>query len=230
MAKVSLSDHMQEKHDETGDEPDSSGPFVTISRQYGCWGFSLGLLLLEILNDNVDPDTVWKIYHKEILDRLASDTNTATDILDNQRRSKPKLLAEFFRSLGKGKKDRLPSGFEIRRKITSVIRALASEGHAIFVGQGSAGATQDLPNGISVRLEAPLEWRVKQIAFREGLSEIEAKLQIQSKEQERSYLRKIYEAKFPRKPAFNVMYDCSVFSLTQIAQSVANLMKMKNCL
>ncbi len=226
MTKVSLSENTQDRQGE--DEPSpQGGPFVTISRQYGCWGFSLGLLLLEILNDMVEPPTSWKIYHKEILDRLATETNMAADILERQRRSKPRLLANFFRSFGHGQ---APSGYKIRNQITTLIRGLAIEGHAILIGQGSAGATQDVPNGLSIRLEAPEDWRAKQVAFRDGLSETEAKLRIRAKEREREYLRKIYRARFPRKPAFHLAYDCSVFTLAQIAQHVVHAMELKGCI
>ena len=35
--------------------------------------------------------------------------------------------------------------------------------------------------------------------------------------------------RFPRKPAFHIVYDCSVFTLAQIAQQVVYAMKMKGC-
>jgi len=224
MAKVSLSEHMKEDRLEPV-EPEQIGPFVTISRQFGCYGFSLGLLLLDILTEET-PENPWKIYHKEILSRLASETEMAEELLERQRRTKPRLILDFFRSFGG---ERPPSGYEIRNRITSIIRALAAEGHAIILGQGGAAATYDLPNGLSIRLEAPEEWRVKQVAFREGISETEAKIRMKAKEQEREYLRKVYEQRFPHKPAFHLTYDCSVFSLAQIARQVAYAAKLRGC-
>lgn len=228
MAKVSLAEHMQDRPELGEEELAHAGPFITISREFGCWGFSLGLLLLEVLNDEAPEGKSWQIYHKEVLDQLAAETNVDTETLDQQRRSKPGFLADFFRSLGKG--ERVPSGIEVRNRIQKIIRNLAVEGYAIIVGQGGAGAAVDLPNGLTVRLEAPEDWRVKQIAFREGLSETEAKLRIQAKEREREYLRKVYETRFPRKPAFHLVYDCSVFSLAQIAQHVRYAMKLKGAI
>ncbi|MFP4140613.1 MAG: AAA family ATPase [Planctomycetota bacterium] len=229
MAKVSLAEHLQDRPDPEQQEESQAGPYITISREFGCWGFSLGLLLLDILNEEADEGTSWKIYHKEVLDRLAEETNLDKEILEQQRRTKPRVIAEFFRSFGR-KSERLPSGIEVRNRISDIIRDLATEGGAIVVGQGGAGATQGLPNGISVRLEAPKDWRVKQIAFREGLSETEARLRIQAEEREKDYLKKIYETRFPRKPAFNLVYDCSAFSLAQIAQHVVHAMKLKGIL
>jgi len=226
MAKVSLSDNMQEHPKKTAQvkEAQNAGPFVTISRQYGCYGFSLGLLLMEVLNDEAEAEHFWKIYHKEILQRLATETNMAAEMLEREQSSKPRLFLDFFRSLGK---DRVPSGYEIRNRITSLTRSLAMDGHAILIGQGSAGATQDLPNGISVRLEAPLGWRVKEVAFREGVTETKSRLQVRAKQREQAYLERVYAMRYPRKPAFHLVYDCSVFTLAQIAQHVVYAMRLR---
>jgi len=228
MAKVSLPEDMQEHPQQTEQDAEiqNAGPFVTISREFGCYGFSLGLLLMEVLNDEADPSQTWKIYHKEILARLASETKTAADLLERERRAKPRPFLDFFRAF---KRDRPPSGYAIRNRITTLIRGLAVEGHAIIIGQGGAGATADLPNGLSVRLEAPLDWRVKEAAFREGLTETEARLRVRAKERERAYLERVYAARYRRKPAFHLVYDCSVFTLAQIAQHVVYAMRMKGC-
>jgi cytidylate kinase len=218
---------MKERRAEAGPEGEQVGPFLTISRQFGCYGFSLGLLLLEILNEEAPPGKTWKIYNREILQELATESNLAAEMLDRERRTRPRLIVDFFRSLSR---ERIPSGYEIRNRITTIIRGLAVEGYAILIGQGSAGATMDLPNGLSIRLEAPLDWRVKQVAYREGLNETQAKLRIKAVEEEREYLRKIYEAKFGRKPAFHLAYDCSVFTLAQIAQHIVHAMKLTGCM
>lgn len=223
MAKVSLPEHMKEQRTEEEFDPAKCGPFLTISRQFGCYGFSLGLLLLDVLNEETEG-TPWQIYHKDILAKLASETNLATDLLEQQRRNKPSMFTELLQSF---KRDRVPSGYEIRNRMTAIIRALAIEGHAIIIGQGGAGATQGLTNGLTVRLEAPEEWRVKKIAFRDALSETEARLRVRAKEREREYLRKLYETRYPRKPPFHLTYDCSVFSLAQIAQHVVYIMRLK---
>ena len=226
MAKVSLSAHMKERRDDEDDES-QAGPYVTISREFGCYGFSLGLLLMEILNEDAAPGEGWRIYHREILETLATETDLAAELLDRQRRAKPRLLTDFFRAMAK---DRLPSGLAVRKQIATIIRGLAIEGRAIIIGQGGTVATMDLPNGLSVRLTAPQQWRVKEVAFREGLTETKARIRVREKEKERDYLRKLYESKFHSQPSFNLSYDCSVFTLAQIAQHVVYAMKLKGCI
>jgi len=224
MAKVPLAEEMKERPAQPDGESVRPGPFIAISRQYGCWGFSLGLLLMEILNEDLEAEHTWHIYQKEILERLASETQMTPDVLQQQRRTKPTLITSLFRSLSK---DRMPSGLEIRNRTTAIIRQLATDGYAILVGQGSAGATQDFDGGLSVRLEAPEDWRVKQVAFREGISETQAKIQVQEMQQQSEYLRKVYATRYPRQPAFHITCDCSVFTLAQVAKLIVQALRMR---
>ena len=228
MSPESLSEQMARTPLPDEERIRSAGPFVAISREYGCSAFSLGLLLLDLLNeDAIESGENWQIYHKEMLENLASDTGVAMDIIERRRREKPGLLAGFFKTLT-GNKEHVPSGMEIRNRMTRLIRDLAIDGYAILVGQGSAAVTSDLPNGLSIRLEAPVEWRVKQIAFREGLTETQAKVHINEEMEKRLYLRRIYERKYPRKPAFHLTFDCSVFSLSQIAVISHRALKLRH--
>lgn len=225
MAEDFLAKQMSELRSPGEEELAHAGPFVAISREFGCGGFSLGLLLLDLLNDEAQPGESWQIYHKEILDLLARETDLAPEILERRRLQKPGLLGSFFQSFS-GKKG-IPSGLEIRNRMTAIIRGLAIEGRCILVGQGSVGATADLPNGLSVRLEAPEAWRLKQVAFREALTETEAKIRMAEEMEKREFLHKIYERRYARKPMCHLTFDCSVFSLAQIATLVHRAMKLR---
>ena len=166
-------------------------------------------------------------YRKDILFRLATETNLAAELLEQQRRHKPSLLADFLRSFTN---KRVPSGFEVRNRITTIIRGLAVQGRAIIVGQGGAAATSDLPNGLSIRLEAPEDWRVRQMAAREGMTLADARKHVRRQEKEREYLRSIYETPFSRRPAFHIVFDSSVFTLPHIAEQVILAMRQRGCI
>ena len=222
MAKTSLSAEMKERPSEFAKKRQSVGPFVVISRQYGCHGYSLGLLLAATLGERTGES--WNVYHKDILSRLATETNLAQEFIEQEMSSKHSVLVDFFRTFST---EHIPSGYEIRNRITTIIRGLAIQGQAIIIGQGGAGATQDLPNGLSVRLEAPDGWRVRQVSAEEGLDAIRARQKIHDVEAQRDYLRHIYELKFPRKPAFQITYDCSAFSVSELAEHIVAMMKIK---
>jgi len=132
MAEDSLAKQMSEIRAPGEKDLAQAGPFIAISREFGCGGFSLGLLLLDLLNDEAEEGQSWQIYHKEILDNLAQETNLTPEILERRRRQKPGLLANFFQSFA-GKKGRVPSGLEIRNRMTAILRELAIEGRCTTV-------------------------------------------------------------------------------------------------
>lgn len=192
------------------------GPYVTISRQWGCDGIDLCQLLVKRLNER-DEEGSWKFYHKDLLRQLAEDTGLSADILEKERSAKPSMIKDFLRGL---KRDGIPDGFEIRNQITLMVRTIAFDGHAIILGQGGTAATGDLANGLSVRVTAPKEWRIARICLREGLNKQAAMARIEEVETERERLRTFYERQNPRDPAFNLVFDNSAFSNEQISKLI----------
>ena len=223
MAKPTISSYLREHLDDIGTKKEP-GPYITISRQWGCDGIELGQILVSKLNER-DEETRWKLYQKELLKQLAEDTGLAEEILEKERKSKPSLLKDFLRGL---RKNSIPDGYEVRNKITMMVRTIAFEGHAVIIGQGGTAATADLANGLSIRVEAPREWRIARICRRENLEKQAAVARIAEIEKEREHLREIYERQNPREPAFNLVFDNAMFNNEQIADMVIRAMEEKN--
>jgi hypothetical protein len=199
------------------------GPYLTISRQYGCDGLELGEMLIEKLNRR-DEQQRWRLYHKELLKQLAEDTGLTEEMIEKESVSEPSLLKDFFRGL---MRDNIPGGYEIRKSITMMVRTAAFDGYAVVIGQGGNSATADLGNGLSVRIEAPKEWRVARVSIREHLSREEAIARIDEIDAQRQYLREIYEKQNPRQPAFNFMFDNAMFAKEQIVEMILRAMEFK---
>lgn len=223
MGKPTISSYIRENLAEIGEKKDP-GPYLTISRQYGCDGYELGDLLLKKLDERAG-EGVWRLYKKDILKQLAEDTGLTEEVIERERLTKPSLLRDFFRGM---RGSTIPDGFEIRNKITVMVRTVAFEGHAIIIGQGGTAAAADLENGLSVRLEGPREWRITRVSYREKLSRQAAIARIDEIERQRKHLRKIYEEKNPREPAFNLLIDNSMMSIDQLAELILYTMEQKN--
>lgn len=222
MAKPTISSYLRDHLDDIGTKKEP-GPYVTLSRQWGCDGVGLGQMLIAKLNER-DPEQRWKLYQKELLKQLAEDTGLTEEILEKERISKPSLLKDFLRGL---KKSGIPDGYEVRNKITMMVRTIAYEGYAVILGQGGTAATGDLANGLSVRVEAPKDWRIARICRRENLQKTAAIAKIEEIEKERLHLRTIYERQNSREPAFNIVFDNSMFSNEQVASLVIQAMENK---
>jgi len=223
MDKPSISAYLREHLDDIVKKKEP-GPYVTVSRQYGCDGLEFANLLIERLNERCD-EKKWKLYHKELLKQLAQDIGLAEEILEKERVAKPSLLKDFLRGL---LKSNIPDGYEIRKSITAMVRTVAFEGHAVIIGQGGTAATADLENGLSIRIEAPKEWRIARVCLREQLSKEQASARIDEIDSQRQYLREMYEKQNSRLPAFNLLVDNSVFSKEQLVELVLFAMEQKN--
>ncbi len=222
MARPTISSYIRDNLDDLGKKKEP-GPFVTISRQYGCDGYALGELLVKKLNEREGDDN-WRVFKKELLKQLAEDTGLTEEVIEKERLGKPSLLKDFFRGMRhKG----IPDGYEIRNKITIMVRTVAFEGHAVIIGQGGTAATVDLDNGLSVRIEASKEWRIARVAVREKLKRQAAIARIEEVDRKRKHLRKIYEEKNPREPAFNLLIDNSMFNIEQAAEQIIFAMEQK---
>ncbi|MCY2930379.1 MAG: cytidylate kinase-like family protein [Planctomycetota bacterium] len=227
MSKITLACHLSRNRWALLGTARKPGPFITISRQYGCQGFTVAMLVQEILNDQAGPEQEWQVYHNEILARLARETNLAEDFIARERQARPQWVTEFFRSLSG---QHIPSGFEIRSRVTTVLRGLAIAGHAIIVGQGGYWATRDLRGGLAVRLEAPYDWRVRQIAARRGMPGPQARIHLDQIERQRTYLRQLHEYHAQVKTPFDATYDCSQWTLSQVARHIVCLARFKGLL
>jgi len=221
MPKPTLSSYIRGNLDKIGKK--EPGPFIAVSRQYGCDGYELGDLLVKKLNERAG-DGKWRVFKKELLKQLAQDSGLTEEIVEKERLSKPSLLKDFFRGM---RHMGIPDGYEIRNKITIMVRTAAFEGHAVIIGQGGTAATADLDGGLSVRIEGPKEWRIARVSVREKLTRAGAVARIEEIERRRKHLRKIYEQKNPREPAFNLVLDNSMFNIDQLADQIIFAMEQK---
>jgi hypothetical protein len=216
MAKPTISSYLKDNVDEATGKKKQPGPYVTISRQWGCDGVELGQMLADKLNERYEEQP-WKFYHKDILKQIAEDTGHSQEVLEKERLAKPSLVKDFLRGL---KRQGIPDGFEIRNQITQLVREVAFGGHAVILGQGATAATGDLANGLSMRVVAPKEWRIARICIRENLDKRTATARIDEIEEQRDRLRGFYERQNPRNPAFHLVFDNSVFTNEQIIELV----------
>ena len=209
------------KDNKISDGQHKEGPFLTISREFGCSGYELAEQVNEILKDRCGQE--WKIYQKELLKQLATESGIDLETIEKQRLEKPSIVKEFLNNI---KQTNIPDSFEIRNRIAFMVRKAAFDGNVIIIGQGGAAATGDMPNGLNVRIEAPREWRVLRICNREKLTRKEAEAKLELIEKAREHLHLAYKAMCDRRPAFHLCFDNSKFTTYQIAEQIFNAMKL----
>ncbi len=216
-ARVAAHVHAWSKIREAQSHPQECYPFITISRQFGCEGAELGRVLVELLNERCRPSIPWVAYDRELLDAVARELHLSRAVLeslDGQRRNE---MSELFDAILNRKLDEAV----IYRKLAEIVRSIALHGHAVLVGRGTALTTQDLRNGLHIRLVAPLEWRAHKLAETRSLPYAEArKLAVQGEEQRQRFISTF----FIHNPAYEFLpeltLDNSRFNLLQLAEIV----------
>ena len=192
-------------------------PFITISREFGCQGLVFANQLQETLNHRFRPFFQWVAYDRELLDKVATELHLArafVETVDGQRRNE---MSELFDTI---LNQRVNESIVIR-KLAEVIRAIAIHGNAIIVGRGSYLITQDLRNGLHIRLVAPRDWRVHNVAVAHNVSEGEASKLVEENERGRERYIKTFFNCDPTHPFYHdVTIDNSRFNLVQISEIV----------
>ncbi len=182
---LDLGKYFDERYQETLFRPKTGAhPFVTISRQTGCNSFEISKLLVKMINDH--SKTQWKLINKELIElsvkELRIDQHRIEKVFGAQKHDH---IEEILQAFG----DRYyKSDQVIRRTIRHLIQNIASDGFVVIVGRAGAAITAGLPDGLHVRLEAPLGWRVRRMAEKKKISEAESRQMIENLDKSREQL------------------------------------------
>lgn len=136
-------------------------PFITISRDHGCQGNTLAILLRDELSKH---GCCWRIINKEIIQesakKLDMDPLKVHEISQSDERT---AMDEVLHALSTKyyKSDR-----KVKQTIASVVMSTAETGSVIIVGRAAVAVTRNLKKGIHLKLYAPLEWRVSSLMKR----------------------------------------------------------------
>ncbi|PKN56961.1 MAG: hypothetical protein CVU56_13315 [Deltaproteobacteria bacterium HGW-Deltaproteobacteria-14] len=156
-------------------------PVVTISREYGSRGSTIGRLLAERLG--------FDFWDKKLVQAIAEDAGASQRVietLDEQRKNAfADILASFVGGHG------LSAG-EYFERLGRVAQVIADHGSAVIVGRG-ANYLVPADRVLRLRVVAPVEVRVKGLMERGGLDEKTARSELRLVESERAlFIKQAY--------------------------------------
>jgi CMP/dCMP kinase len=159
---------------------------VTISRQYGSGGDEVAARVCEILG--------YRYFDKRLIMEVISQENLTPDALVDYHEDDYKMRSFLDRLLGwRSPKAVKPEsrGQVTTRERAEDVRALDEhmlmwlvhaamqrayqQGDVVIMGRGGQAILHDKPGVLHVRIEAPLEFRIRHLADREGISLAAAK-------------------------------------------------------
>ena len=135
-------------------------PFITISRETGAGGISLGEYLIQYLNIfDTQRKKDWMLYDKNILEKVTGDNVLSREIENLIPEKKIPELQSIFEQVFKLH----PSQQTVVHKISRTILQIASMGNAIIVGRGANIITKGLKCGLHIRLISSMDKRIRYI-------------------------------------------------------------------
>ena len=216
-------------HLETGDFP---GPVVTISRMAGCSAQRIAIKLSKILTgysymSETKTEAEWNWVNKEIvanaIKEMHREVSKVSTSYNDEFKNHLKAVTKAFSKESVGH----ISDPSIIETIKNVVCKLAVDGRYIIVGRASNIILKDLPNKLSVKLEASFDWRVHRIMQIQNSSLAEAETYVQKADEQRcSFIQKISGRK-PTNDDFDVIFNYAKMEDDQIVDVIINILRNK---
>ncbi len=199
-------------------------PFVTISRQAGAGGHRLAEKLLEAFNAEPDRDLFggWQLFDQRLCEMIVRDPRLKVSIdhlLTEEYRSR---ADEFIRNLVTADTHQ----DIVMNKIFETIRMLAIIGKVIIVGRAGSQVTKGLGSGVSVRLMASEQDRVRRIMKIRGIDEKTARRSISRQDSGRQrLLRQHFGVDIDNPLLYDAIWNTSAVRAGSIADAIVALIK-----
>ena len=164
-------------------KPQTQVPVITISSEPGSGGRVIARGLAERLT--ID------LFDRDIIKEIAESAHISGAVIETMEKERLSGIKDFISSLVN---DRYLWPGVYLDHLMKVVAAIASHGNAIIVGRG-ANFLIPTKNRLSIRVIAPLETRVKNVAVEFGVTREEAKRRVINRENRRSaFIRQSFNA------------------------------------
>lgn len=206
-----------------------AGPVITISRQTGCGARGIAWSICEELNKRKPADkneSKWKFISREILQESAGqlnlDPSALKHVIDDKDRGIMDQIVEAL-STHSHKSDQ-----KILKTVQDVIRQFGNNGKVIIIGRGGASICRDIKLSLHVKLVAPEEWRIEEIARRLDFSKSYATEYVRKRDVERELLVTKLFGKKPDSSSYDIEMNRSRFTEDELVGAIIQLAKIKS--
>ena len=186
----------------------SYGPYLLVSREKGAGGNTVAQLVGRRLG--------WQVFDKEIVDEIAQLAHVRRQLIESLD-ERDRAMIENAISQMLNPQDIGTSGY--LGYLKQILLTLGHQGNVIMVGHG---ARFILPGqfGLSVRMIAPIEARVRRIADKAHLSLSAARIEIEKNDHERV---KLIQRHFGRNVADPLIHDLIINTAAISVEAAAEI-------
>lgn len=210
------------------DQKKEAGPVITISRQTGCGARGIAWTICEELNKRkpaAKNEIKWRFISREILqesaEQLNLDTRALKSVIDDKDRG---IMDQIVGALSTHSHK---SDQKIKKTVQDVIRQFGNIGNAVIIGRGASSICRDINQSLHIRLVAPEQWRIAEIARRLDFSKAYATEYVHKRDVERDLLvTKLLGGK-PDSLEYDVEFNRIRFTEKQLADAIIQLAIIK---
>ena len=206
------------------------GPVITISRETGCsanWFASKLREKLDAIFYERGKKQTWKVVNKEIIEASAKELELHPSMIKHVfKGEKRAVIHDLLLSMSQKE---YRTDFRIRKTITGVIRSIANEGHVILVGRAGVAIAHDIPKSLHIKLQGPLQWRIKVISDKHRITQVEARKYVLEVDKSRARLLEDFK-KTAECTDFDVCLNCKNFSTEELIRIVLKFLEVKEIL
>ena len=227
-----LTHYLEEERKRNDGKVYSPGPVVTISRECGCSAKRIATKLSKILTgynylSETKTEVEWNWVSKDVIDIAASELDLEPEDIKNVmlgevRRSIHEIATAFSPSKVYDSEDQ-----QVIDTVKSVVRNIAEAGHYIIVGRAASVIAQDIPHRLSIRLQAPLDWRINRIMQISNLSWAEAEEYVIEIDRQRNLFVEHVAGRKLDSCDFDLIFNYSTIPDDQIVDVIVNILKNK---
>jgi cytidylate kinase len=196
-------------------------PAITISRETGSGALAVASLIAKQLDEDCpgDPPSPWAIFDRTLVTRILQDHSLSKKIEEFMPEGFRFPLSEAFEFL----LGLHPPSWMLREYAKESIRKLASSGNVILVGRGGALITDRLPLVLHVRLVAPFDVRVRNVARMQGIDERQARRIVRSNDAaNRHYVRAYLNANVRNPSHYDLVVNTASTGFDRAARIIAS--------
>ena len=176
--------------------------FVTISREAGAGGTSVGRRIVDRLNDGED-DVPWTLFDHALVDAMLE----KYDLPREMSRYLPEEGVRWFQETLNAMVGQHPSSIALVNRLNETILALGGMGNTVLLGRGANLLTRSIRGGFHVRLVADPESRLERLKEARKLDDRAAEELLRKLDKDRAeYVR----GNFGADVADVLAYDCVI--------------------
>jgi len=212
---------------------DYPGPVIMISRECGCSAKRIATKLSKILSgysylSETKTDVEWKWVSKEVVNSVAEELKVD-----------PKQIKEVFASEAKTSLYDVSTAFstekvydesdqEVIDAVKKVVRHIAEKGNSIIVGCAAEIIARDIPHKLSVKLQAPLEWRIYRIMQISNMSYYDAREYVLEIDRQRELFIEHVAGRKALNTDYDIIFNYSTLSYDHIVDAIVRVVRAKH--